>query len=133
MPVVGLLALSVPFLFTNLLETNLLLISLLGVLLNIIDTSDGEIARYLMLSSRKGQYLDKICHYFANTAILFSFSLSFAIHQYLIISFLFAFIAILETFDSSIKDNVWIVTDSKPHQLKSELVCVIITQVFWFN
>ena len=46
----------------------------LGVLLNVADTVDGELARFSNRTPEHGDYLDRLAHYVANLAIILGFS-----------------------------------------------------------
>lgn len=47
------------------------------IIINIIDTSDGEVARFLKMTSTKGVFYDKFFQIFADTILLFSLSMKF--------------------------------------------------------
>ena len=47
------------------------------VLINIFDTSDGEVARFLNKTSLKGVFYDKFFQIFADTVLLFSLAMKF--------------------------------------------------------
>lgn len=49
--------------------------SLFFLLLNIADTSDGELARLLNKTSEFGEYLDRLCHYFTNSLMCLALGL----------------------------------------------------------
>lgn len=49
--------------------------SLFFLILNIADTSDGELARLLNKTSDFGEYLDRLCHYFTNSLMCLALGL----------------------------------------------------------
>ena len=52
-------------------DIGFLLGTLFFVLLNIADTSDGDLARITSQTTKFGEYLDRLCHYFTNTIFCF--------------------------------------------------------------
>lgn len=55
--------------------------SLFFLLLNIADTSDGELARLIDKTSDFGEYLDRLCHYFTNSLMCLSLGLGLYINS----------------------------------------------------
>ena len=82
--------------------------SLFFVLLNILDASDGELARFKGMVTKGGDYLDRLAHYFTNS--LFILSLSFFLYRIfddLIPILLFGFfIELIYTLDEISRDLI---------------------------
>ena len=53
---------------------SLLIGSFFLFLVNVVDTVDGEVARFKNTTSNLGDYLDRVCHYCTYTASIFFFS-----------------------------------------------------------
>jgi len=83
---------------------NLLLISLIGISINIIDFADGIVARHSNKVSTYGKYLDRVCHYVANPTIFLAYGIySIQIEQNFT-GFIFLLITLLDLFDVASKD-----------------------------
>ena len=83
---------------------NLFIISLIGVIINIIDCTDGIVARQTNKASIYGKYLDRICHYFANPTIFLAYGLYCIQTDKNIPGFIFILIAVFDLFDVASKD-----------------------------
>tara|TARA_Y100001968_G_scaffold315855_1_gene342952 strand:- start:5832 stop:6557 length:726 start_codon:yes stop_codon:yes gene_type:complete len=92
---------------------NLLLISLLGAFINILDTVDGEVARYNRTTSKYGKYLDRSCHYCSNTAIYISYGIFSLLTGSKLTAILFIFIALIDIYDVASKDMLYILEEEK--------------------
>lgn len=88
---------------------NLFLISLIGVIINIIDSADGIVARQANKVSIYGKYLDRICHYVANPTIFIAYGLFCIQTDKNISGFIFILIAVLDLFDVASKDFVYMI------------------------
>ena len=67
--------LSLLFYFSN--EFYAIIYSFLFVIINILDTSDGEVARYTKKTSTKGVFYDKFFQLFSDAVIISTIILSF--------------------------------------------------------
>ena len=94
-------------------ELNLFLISLMGILTNIIDYADGIVARQSNKVSNYGKYLDRICHYVANPAVFLAYGIYSIQVEKNLTGFLFLLITILDLFDTSSKDCLSLINLNK--------------------
>lgn len=85
---------------------NLFLISLIGVIINIIDCVDGIVARYSQKVSSYGKYLDRICHYAVNPSLFLAYGIYSIQIQQLLTGYIFIIITILDLFDMASKDTL---------------------------
>lgn len=92
---------------------NLFLISFVGICINIIDFVDGIVARHSNKVSIYGKYLDRICHYVANPSIFLAYGIYCIQIEKNIGGFLFISITILDLFDVSSKDFLYMIKLSK--------------------
>ncbi len=99
------------FINNNLLS--LLGISITGIIINIIDFIDGTVARHTNKVSKYGKYLDRVCHYSANTTIYLGYGIYCLQTSNELTAFLFFLIAIIELFDSASKDSVYLINLEK--------------------
>jgi len=61
--------------YTTGTDTGYIIGSIFFLLLNIADTSDGELARLVNKTSNFGEYLDRLCHYFTNSLMCLALGL----------------------------------------------------------
>ena len=92
---------------------NLLIISLIGIIINIIDCADGIVARQSNKASIYGKYLDRICHYFANPTIFLAYGLYCIQTDKNISGFIFILIAVFDLFDVASKDFLYMINLKK--------------------
>ncbi len=111
----------VPLSFLSILSTifiqnfrsGLLVISILGILINLVDFVDGAVARYSNKTSLYGKYLDRLCHYIANPSIFLSYGILSIRNNFETTGIVFIFIALLDLFDAASKDNLYLINLEK--------------------
>ena len=91
----------------------LLIISLIGIFINIIDFVDGAVARYLNKTSIYGKYLDRLCHYVANPALFISYALLANQNNFKFTAIVLILITFLDLYDVASKDNLYIINLKK--------------------
>ena len=107
------------------------------IIINIIDTSDGEVARFLKKTSSKGVFYDKFFQIFADTILLFSLSMKFANYQnklIFILIFIYMIVYFLNTYLKRLSEIYLTSSDkiSKKGNLKSFL-SNISSNTFFFH
>ncbi len=75
------------------------------MMLNVVDTVDGELARYLKKTTKGGDYLDRLAHYLTNSAAIVGMGVGMY-YQYgiLLLLMIAVIIEIIYTFDAVARD-----------------------------
>ena len=84
----------------------LIVISIIGISINMIDFVDGAVARYSRKTSIYGKYLDRLCHYVANPAVFMSYGLLALNNNFKFTGLILILITFLDLYDVSSKDNL---------------------------
>ena len=87
-------------------NVGLIVISIIGISINMIDFIDGAVARYSRQTSIYGKYLDRLCHYVANPAVFMSYGLLALNNNFKFTGLILIFITFLDLYDVSSKDNL---------------------------
>lgn len=125
MPFLGICSIFLSIFTFFSVNVSIAIISFFGLLVNIFDTSDGELARYKNQSSLYGQYLDKVSHYVANPSILISYGIIFLRHSHSVTSLLslICFLSVIfDVCDLSVKDCLYILNDKNLTKTSTSLI-----------
>ena len=99
------------------------------ILINILDTSDGEVARFLNKSSRKGEFYDKFFQIFADLILIFTLYIKFYNNYENITSFLILLYLLVYIINVYLKRLAEIYVDKKNKLIKKNLITNFLSNI----